>query len=479
MLAVKLIAILHNTLFIELPVRCIFDTPTVEGLAKTIKKVKKQGYSSVKEVIDFNSEIVLDPQIYPKNKFVKEEQITQPCNILLTGATGFLGAYLLDELLKTTKAKIYCLVRADNEHEALKRLQQNIDKYQINVSNINSRIIPICGNLEQPLLGLSVEQFQSLSEQIDTIYHSGAEVNFAKSYSAMKAANVMGTQEILRLACDGNKLKPLHYVSTVAVFSLIGYSDQPKILYENDDINNHEKYIYADIGYTQSKWVAENLVWIAKSRGVPVTVFRTGFLMGHSKTGHTYTDHYLFRLIKWCLYSTHFPNLVSQKLELIPVDYASKTIVHLSKQKQSLGNPFHIVPIHSQNITFIDLFNLISSYYYQLNKVPYQQWIDEIIHDSINNQNNPLFPLLGLLTEKVDGDLTIMESYQNTPDLDCQNTLNGLANTSINCPPMNAQLIDTYLSYLIKIGFIQPPSKNDNAIPTNNVARPKASHMEC
>lgn len=480
LLAVQLIAKLHNTLFIDLPVRCIFDTPTVEGLAQTIKKVKQQGYSSLKQVIDFKSEIVLDPQIYPTNKFLKEEQITQQRNIFLTGATGFLGAYLLDELLKTTNAKIYCLVRADNESDALKRLQKNLDKYQINHSNINFRIIPICGNLDQPLLGLSVKQFQRLSEQIDTIYHSGAQVNFAKSYSAMKAANVLGTQEVLRLACYGNKLKPLHYVSTVAVFSLIGYSDQPKILYENDDINNHEKYIYADIGYTQSKWVAENLVWIAKSRGVPVTVFRTGFLMGHSKTGHTYPDHYLFRLIKWCLHSTNFPNLVSQKLELIPVDYASKTIVHLSKQKQSLGNPFHIVPIHSQNITFIDLFNLIRTYNYDLYKVPYQQWIDEITHDCINNQNNPLLPLLGLLTEKVDGDLTIMESYQNTPYVDCQNTLNGLANTSISCPPMNAQLIDTYLSYLIDIGFIPPPPppKKDNAILTNNVVQPKVSHLE-
>ncbi len=475
LLAVHLVMKLQKAFFIELSLKEIFNTPTIEGLANIIEIIKKQGSYNSKKAIDFNAETVLDPKIHPTNQLI-EESLTKPRNIFLTGATGFLGAYLIDELLQTTDAKIYCLIRAVNEPEALKRLQNNLDQYNINYSNLGSKLIPICGDLEKPLIGLSVEQFEILAEQIDIIYHNGAAVNFAKPYSVLKAANVLGTQEVLRLACC-KKLKLVNYISTIAAFSLIGCLNFPKVITEKDDISNNKTYIGEDIGYTQSKWVAEQLIWIAKSRGIPINVFRTGFIMGHSKTGNTYTSHYIFRMIKGCLQTGYFPNIVNQKYELIPVDYVSKAIVYLSRQPESLGKAFHIVPLHSQNITLINLFEMICSYGYKLKKIPYQQWIEKNIYNNIND--NLLLPFLPLLTEKVKGNITIMEWYQNTPDIDCQNTLNGLANTSINCPPMDAQLIDTYLSYLIRIGFIEPPSKNDNAIPTNNVVQPKANHMVC
>ncbi len=476
--AVQVLTELKNTVFVEIPLTCIFESPTIAELTITVDAVQKNGNSVLKKSIDFNGEAVLDKNIYPRKNFLKSSLIN-PHYIFITGATGFLGAYLLDELLQKTDAKIYCLVRASNEHNGIKKLRKNLEKYALWNPNVSNRIIAICGDLEQAFLGLSVPQFEKLADQIDMIYHSGAEVNFAKPYSIVKSANVLGTQEVLRLACCGKKLKPVHYISTIAVMSILGCSNRPKVITEYDDINNSKDFISADVGYVQSKWVAEKLVWTAKSRGIPVTIFRTGNILGHSKTGHAYTNQYIFRLIKWCIHSNSFPNLINKKDELIPVDYASQAIIHLSQQKESLGKAFHIVPLTSKNISLIDFFQLISLYGYKLNKLPYKQWTDIIINNSVKNPQNPLFPLLPLLTEKINGNITRMEWYQNTPDVDCQNTLNGLANSSINCPPMNEQLIDTYLSYLIRIGFIEPPSKNDNAILTNNVARPKVNHMEC
>jgi amino acid adenylation domain-containing protein/thioester reductase-like protein len=476
LIGVQVLNELKNTLFVEIPLTCIFEYPTIAELSITVDAVQKNGNSVLKKVIDFNAEAVLDKNIYPRTKLLKTS-ITEPHYIFITGATGFLGAYLIDELLHKTYAKIYCLVRASNEGDGIKKLRKNLEQYALWNPNFDTRIIAICGDLEQPFLGLSVPQFENLADQIDMIYHSGAEVNFAKPYSIVKPANVLGTQEVLRLACF-KKLKPVHYISTLAVMSIIGNSNRPKVITEYDDINNLKDFIFADIGYVQSKWVAEKLVWTAKSRGIPVTIFRTGNIMGHSKTGYAYTKQYIFRLIKWCLQSKTFPNLINKKDELIPVDYASQAIVHLSLQQESLGKAFHIVPLSSKSISLIKFFELMASYGYKLKKLPYKQWIDNIIQNSIKNHNNPIFPLLHLLPERV-GNITRMEWYQNTPDFDCQNTLNGLANTSINCPPMNAQLIDIYLSYLIEIGFIEPPpSKNNNAILTNNVVQPKVSHLE-
>ncbi|TGU59995.1 hypothetical protein EN829_068110, partial [Mesorhizobium sp. M00.F.Ca.ET.186.01.1.1] len=80
------------------------------------------------------------------------------------------------------------------------------------------RIIPVIGDLAQPRLGLSAGQFERLAETVDVIYHNGALVNFVYPYAALKKANVIGTEEILRLAAV-KKTKPVHFVSTIFTFA--------------------------------------------------------------------------------------------------------------------------------------------------------------------------------------------------------------------------------------------------------------------
>ncbi|MBH8576366.1 thioester reductase domain-containing protein [Nostocaceae cyanobacterium CENA369] len=442
---------LRETFQVELPVRYIFEQQTIEGLSQIIDKLHQKDTAVLDTVVNPKAEAVLDPNIYPQG--ILAQDITQPNHIFLTGATGFLGAFLIHELLQQTQAKIYCLVRAKNETEGFKRLQKTLEKYLIWDASQSSRIIPIPGDLALPRFGVSVEQFEKLAQQIDVIYHSGAQVNFAKPYSVIKAANVLGTQEVLRLACQ-HQLKPVHYISTMAVFGAMASINGLNVLYEDDDIDQSEPYLSQEIGYTQSKWVAEKLVWIAKSRGIPVTVIRSGFLMGHPQTGVTNTDDFISRLIVGCIQVGSFPELINQKQDLITVDYASKAIVQISQKKESLGKAFHIVPLASENIDLIKLFELISACGYQLQKVPYSQWTDNLINQAQYSQSNPLFALLPMFTEKVNPEQAAWELYQNTADLDCCNTLNAIANTSIKCPSMDAELIGKYLDYFQRSGFL-------------------------
>ncbi|MEH2161477.1 MAG: amino acid adenylation domain-containing protein [Nostoc sp.] len=461
LLASQLIFFVRETFQVDLPLKTLFEKSTIEGLVQVIEKVRRDGVSSLTSAIDLKSEVVLDPAIDAQGRAVA--QVNEVRHIFLTGATGYLGAFLLDELLQQTQAKIYCLVRSPNEHEGLKKIQQNLEKYFLHHPNFSSRMIPIPGDLEQPYLGLSSEQFEKLALQIDVIYHSAAQVNFAKPYSAIKAPNVLGTQEVLRLACLG-KIKPMHYISTIAVFGAISHFTGQKVVYEDDNIEFSKDYVAMDIGYAQTKWVAENLVSIAKSRGIPVSIFRTGFLMGHSSTGIAHTkDAFVPRVIKGCIQLGSFPELINQKEELLPVDYATKAIVHLSKKQESLGKTFHIVPPQDQNISIIELFEFICSYGYQLKKLPYTQWKDELIANLRDSQENVLHPLLPMMSEKVyQNSLTVMELYQNTVDYDYQNTLNGLADSAIVCPPMDAKLLDKYFSYFISSGFLNsPPSRQE------------------
>ena len=140
-----------------------------------------------------------------------------PRALFLTGATGFLGAYLLDELLRQTDATIYCLVRAADQTQGAQRLQTHLQSYGLWQDDWAARCIPLCGDLAQPRLGLGEAQFALLGDTIDVIYHNGAWVNALYPYERLRAANVLGTQEVIRLAALGHP-KPLHYISTLAIF---------------------------------------------------------------------------------------------------------------------------------------------------------------------------------------------------------------------------------------------------------------------
>ncbi|MEH2286232.1 thioester reductase domain-containing protein [Nostoc sp.] len=396
-------------------------------------------------VLDLGAETVLDPTIHPGA--ASNVLVGEPKNIFLTGATGFLGAFLIRELLQETKADIYCLVRAANAEEGKSKLQNNLQQYAIWQEEFNSRIIPIVGDLSLPLLGVGSEQFQVLAANIDTIYHSGALLNYVFPYSALKAANVLGTQEVLRLACQ-IKVKPVHYVSSVAVFESTAYAG--KVVKEQDEFN-HWEGIY--LGYSQTKWVAEKLVKIARDRGLPVTIHRPPLISGDSKTGICNTHDFINLMVKGCLQMGSFPD-VDYMLDMSPVDYVSKAIVYLSQQKESIGKAFNLQ--HPQPVSLKMLVDWIRSFGYSVEMIPYEKWQSELINN-VSSVDNPLYTLRPFLLERwSDEQLTIPDLYLQArrPHISCQDTLHALAGSSIACPPIDSQLFMTYTAYLIQTGFL-------------------------
>jgi len=262
LLLTQMIFRVRETFQVELPLRSLFEMPTVAALAESIEMVQNTGSNTTarKTIVDLQAEAVLDPSICPEA--LPRNYTTEPASILLTGATGFLGAFLLDELLQKTSADIYCLVRSTDTESGKNKLRQNLEMYSLWNEHLSSRIIPVVGDLSRPFFGLSQEQFLLLANNIDVIYHNGALVNFIHPYEQMRAANVQGTQEVLRLA-SLIKVKPVHYVSTLSVFP--AQSDSEVQVFREKDYLEHGEIL--ESGYAQSKWVAEKLVAIALSRG--------------------------------------------------------------------------------------------------------------------------------------------------------------------------------------------------------------------
>src|SRR5207244_4610957 len=117
--------------------------------------------------------------------------------------TGFLGVYLLKELLRRTRATIHCHVRAANPRAGLDRIRSAMQARSLWEDDDAGRIVPACGDLGDPRLGLDDAHYAELVERVDTIVHNGAVVNFTPPYASLRTVNVRGTQDVLRLACAG------------------------------------------------------------------------------------------------------------------------------------------------------------------------------------------------------------------------------------------------------------------------------------
>ncbi len=393
-------------------------------------------------VEELKAEAHLDADIYPPIEFTGS--LSEPSTVLLTGATGFIGAFLLDELLQQTQADIYCLVRASDVSQGQARIKNNLESYLIWDESKISRIIPIIGDLAQPLLGLSDEQFQQLTQQIDVIYHCGALVKWTYPYQALKAANVLGTKEIIRLACQ-SKVKPLHFISTVGVFSSSTYN--PNIVTEQEELENSGP-LYA--GYAQSKWVSEKLVTIAASRGLPVSIHRPN-TEGHSQTGVFNQHDHLCKILKGCIQLGSAPIDLNIVVAGAPIDYVAKAIVYLSSQEESLGKVFHLV--NPRPLQWREWLDCIASIGYPLKQLPYQKWKSELMRQIKYSKNNELYAISPIFSDA-------MLEQSKLPLFDCQNTLDGLAGTSIVCPPLDSKLLNTYFAYFIRSGFLDAPVSN-------------------
>ena len=443
LLTTQLIMKIRSYFQVNLPLRVLFESPTVNSLAINLEKYQPDisNELSSENIINWEQETILDPTIYPETPWKKTE--TEPNHILLTGATGFLGAFLLFELLQQTNANIYCLVRANNLEAGKKKLQNALESYLIWNASFSQRIIPVIGDLFQPLLGLNEQKFQELAHQIDVIYHNGAWVHHIYPYSVLKAANVIGTQEVLRLAGQA-KTKTVHFISTASIFSPLKVS----AVTVADEANTIDDYPVPSNGYVQTKWVCEKLIKTAQQRGLPISVYRIGRVSGHSQTGVFNVNDFVYKLLIGCVQLGSVPDRDIQE-DIMPVDYVSQAIIHLSKQEEFLGKAFHLV--NTQLLHTNTLLQVIQSFGYQIQQLSYEDWRLKLINIAGASSEHPLYPLVPFFSEDTSNKQAVKSGILK---FDCQNAIAGLSNSQIICPDIDEKLLSTYISYLAKQGFL-------------------------
>ncbi len=464
LLAARLLTLVNSACAIDLPMQSIFEAPTIAALARTIERLRQDIPDETTletSLPDLEAEAVLDAAITPVGA-IPFTPDTTPTSILLSGATGFIGAFLLHDLLEQTQATIYCLIRAASSQAASQRIQQQLEASFLWDERYRSRIIPLLGDLSQPLLGLTYERFTWLAEKIDVIYHNGAWVNFFYPYQTLKRTNVLGTQEILRLACQ-TRVKPVHYVSSIAVFELDDYGETT--VGEDVPPRYNRAFQIPKNGYPQSKWVAERLVRTCQERGLPVAIYRPGTIEGHSKTGVANPTDLFYRLLIASL-KFHTAPIINTFMDITAVDYVSKAIVHLSKQTSSYGKAFHLV--NPSLVSWQEIVHWLTSFGYQLDMVPFKDWHATLTQIAERSGDTQTLTLVQLFSSDAyeDESFSSHAGFRRQASMyTCQNTLKGLQGTFIVCPTVDAEMFGTYLTYLVDKGLVQPPASDTSGDP--------------
>ena len=291
----------------DVPVSRLVVDPTLDGHLEAVRDAQDGHIAAVQAELPaiLRADSILPSDIQPSNS--ERCSVHDASTVLLTGATGFLGAFLLTDLLEHTNARIICLVRIsdpteDDKPAAIARIRKNLLDLGLWKDSILDRIEILPGNVARKQLGLLPDAFEELGARVQVIIHAGATVNLVYPYAALRGANVVGTREILRLACHGGAT--VQYVSTNGVLppSQEGWPEDTMI--EVDAVP--EKL--AD-GYGQTKWVAEQLILEAGRRGLPVKIVRPGTISGHSVSGAFNTYDLLTALIVESLHLGFAPDV--------------------------------------------------------------------------------------------------------------------------------------------------------------------------
>src|SRR5580698_2361130 len=352
-------------------------------------------------------------------------------NVLLTGGTGFIGPFLVKSLLEQTRAKIYVLVRASDEQQGRQRLiaaMESMGPCSAGLMQMfQARVVPVCGDLGQAKLGLTSEAWDFLANEIDTVFHNGATVNYLFNYDRMRHANVLGTNEILKLAFDGRP-KSFNYVSTTFIF---GWAVK-KVLYETD---RNEDMELLDFGYSQSKWVSEQVVMDAGRRGLTTRIFRPA-LVSPSINGGGNNFDIAVRLVAFMVNHGIGVDALNQ-VSFVPADITANNIVAISATPGTENKTYHVVRDDYANM--LDITDLITKATgRQFEVFSLRDFVPELIRRC--RKEDLLYPLLDFLVNSVDN-ISSMEfkrydssSYQKArdasvwgkPDPSLEDTVNGI-----------------------------------------------------
>lgn len=413
-----------------------YEGPTIRQLSSKITGWPQEDEGK-------EEEIYISSRVRPKEIIIKPKDTG---NVLLTGATGFLGIHLLMELLVQTNKEIYCLVRGEHAKE---RLDELLSFYFPSLSVLlKNRIIVVKGDISLEQFGLNNNSYKDLAQKVQTVIHSGALVKHYGNYSDFEKNNVQGTSEVIDFCVKFDK--KFNHISTISISGDF-VVDQSKV---NTVLTEEDFYIGQDYKtnvYVRSKFTAENQVFKAETRGLRASIFRVGIVTGRYQDGkfqHNINQNAFYRRIKSLVSLRKIPeSFLDQSIEFTPVDYCAKGIVNIIKVNQASGLVFHMY--NHQKTKAIELLSFLRVLNIPVQTLPNMEFDSYIAQLSQTKEGKET--LSGLVS-----DLSVNKrlNYSNIITVDSTFTINYLIQTGFVWPEIDVEYLSKVLSCMREVGFI-------------------------
>lgn len=340
-----------------------FINPTIKSIASHLKdeknglkkyfdifKFKKIKDIDKKEFSSYENKITLSKTLkFNKNRYT---------NIFLLGSTGFLGCYLLKELMLLSNNKIYTLVRSSSNETASLRLKKALDYYfgENFYKEYHSRIVIYDGDLLENNFGLSENDYIYLANTVDVIINSAALVKHMGKSSEFNNINVNLVDKIIKFAQIGIK-KDIHHMSTIGVI----YGDNSSI--ENTIFTEFDESYrcFTQNQYLNSKYKSEMLLYKARELGISSSIYRMSGILFDSTNGkfqRNIDESTVYIFFKNLLELGIIPKEISPPMDISCVDKISEAISLLIMSDGNVNKTYHI--INSNKLSIKEILKLIS-----------------------------------------------------------------------------------------------------------------------
>jgi len=386
--AISLVARLQKNF--DVTVNDIFQHQTIAELAENVAMIKDNLFARLENLKETSSGVKPGIEQIIQNDPVARQALEEYAqnnrrydtisldvarnykNILLTGATGFLGIYLLRELLQTKSCHVVLSVRGESDDHAKERLMKRMEYYfgpELS-EKYKDRMTVLKSDLSKNLLDLDKNVYSELSNQVDCIINSAANVRHYGVYQEFYDSNVRSVENLIQFAGTG-KMKDLHHISTVSV-GMGNVGDKDYVLYTEDDLDVGQAF---DHVYVKSKLESEERAVDARKMGINASVYRVGNITFDSVLGKfqkNIEENAFFQDVKSYVNLGIVPDGLDE-IDLSFVDCLSKAIILLSDRAGLQNETFHLK--HSQ---FVKLSDLLTSDELQLNiqRVTFHELID-------------------------------------------------------------------------------------------------------
>ncbi|KAL7619985.1 large subunit of alpha-aminoadipate reductase [Parahypoxylon ruwenzoriense] len=403
---------------------------------------------------------------------------SESLTIFLTGATGFLGSYLVKDILDRTSrsVKLIAHVRGVKDSAAaLERLRRSLRGFGLWNDEWLGRLSTVVGDLSQPQLGIDDSTWQQLAREVDVVIHNGATVHWIRKYQDMMASNVLSTLDAMKL-CNEGKAKVFCFVSSTSVLDTDYYiklseeqtrSGQGAVL-ESDDMQGSRTGL--GTGYGQTKWVSEQFVREAGKRGLQGSVIRPGYILGDSQTGVCNVDDFLIRMLKGCIQLSARPRIINT-VNAVPVNHVARVVV--AAALNPLRGGVHVIHVTAHpRLRMSEYLSILEYYGYKAPEISYDSWKQELEKFvsagalEKDQEQHALMPLAHFC-------MNDLPANTRAPELDDRNAVSVLRVDGDRWTGLDESSgygitredVGRYLRYLAEIKFVSWPTQKGRQLP--------------